>query len=155
MALLLRNMDDARNILEHFNWFHDSFIKRFAVTSRDKFTAPRAGELIGCDVARGFWVRIDFAHHNYRPGGGNARRIVRATFWDSEEIVFDLRLPEGSSGNRSIERIEMAPVVVLRRMGEKALIDLYVLWNVALPDRSWGTVRARILRFEHAEFCEV
>ena len=157
MKLILRDADSGKRILEHFNLFHDGFIKRFLLTSHDRFMATKFSKFsqdpIQRDIARGFSVRIDFAHYNYKVAGSNSRRIIRAKFLKADKVVFDLTLPEGSSNNRSIDSVEVVPAA-MRRPGGKDM-DLIISWNVLLPGKGWQIVRNRILSFEQAQFQEV
>lgn len=157
MKLILKDAGDAKKILDYFNHFHDGFIKKFSVTSRDRFTAVKSSEArtrsIRHTLGEGYWVRIDFAHHNYRPGGGDARRIVRATFLNAKDIIFDLTLPNGSSNSRDIANVEILPASAEKPKG-KSTMALFITWNVVLPDRKWHTFRNRILCFEQAIFDE-
>lgn len=157
MKFPLKSAADAVEVLEYFNWFHDAFIKNFTVNSLDRFVAAKSLKPpadIQCESGCGYQVRIDFAHYNYKMGKRNAKRIIRATFSNPEDILFDLTLPPGSSSARTIQKVEIAPTIV-RAPEERATLDLFVVWNVVLNDRAWHTVRAKVLRFDHAQFQEI
>lgn len=78
----------ADSALDYFNGFHDGFIRRIEIVSRDRF------EEIGAQTADGIYdVTIDFSHYNYRSGEEPFHpvdQIVEAEFGDVEDILVDL-----------------------------------------------------------------
>ena len=82
------SVDEGRAALDHFNGFHDGFIRRIEIASRDRF------EEVGVQTADGVYdVTLDFAHYNYRHGDEPFHavdQIVEARFSDVEDIHLDL-----------------------------------------------------------------
>ena len=80
--------DDVDSALDYFNGFHDGFIHRIEIVSRDRF------EEIGVQTADGVYdVAIDFSHYNYRNGEDPfhpVNQIVEARFSDVEDVHVDL-----------------------------------------------------------------
>ena len=80
--------DDGNSALDYFNGFHDGFIHRIEIVSRDRF------EKIGSQTADGVYdVTIDFPHYNYRNGEEPFHpvdQIVEARFSDVQDIHVDL-----------------------------------------------------------------
>ena len=68
-------LNEALGLLDYFNEFHDSFIKRLSVLSRDEFVSRGeqrcAGELV---------LEIVFAHYNYQDGKRPHDQLVEARF---------------------------------------------------------------------------
>jgi hypothetical protein len=80
--------DEGRAALDHFNGFHDGFVRRIEILSRDRF------EEIGVQTANGVYdVVVDFAHYNYRDGHEPFHpvdQVVEGRFSDVEDIHIDL-----------------------------------------------------------------
>jgi hypothetical protein len=88
----------AAQALDHFNGFHDGFIKRMVVKSEDQI-----GEDLGQTCTGLFEVEIDFAHYNYGQAAEpfhSHRQIVRAEFRAVRDILADFR--SGFLGNTII-----------------------------------------------------
>lgn len=84
----MRTAAEGRPVLDYFNAFHDGFIRRIEIVSRDRF------EEIGVQTADGIYdVTIEFAHYNYRDGQEPFHpvdQIIEATFSDVEDVYIDL-----------------------------------------------------------------
>jgi hypothetical protein len=80
--------EEGELALDHFNGFHDGFVRRIEIVSRDRF------EEIGVQTADGVYdVTVDFAHYNFRDGDGPFHpvdQVVEARFSDVEDIHVDL-----------------------------------------------------------------
>ncbi len=87
-AFQVRSEADGRHILDRFNGFHDGFIRRIDIVSRDRF------EEIGVQSADGVYdVRIEFAHYNYPDGDEPFHpvdQIIEAKFSDVQDVYVDL-----------------------------------------------------------------
>lgn len=85
---LLTSAAEGRRILDYFNAFHDGFIRRIEIVSRDRF------EEIGVQTANGIYdVTLELAHYNYRDGQKPFHpvdQIIEATFNAGEDIYIDL-----------------------------------------------------------------
>ncbi|HKY61159.1 MAG TPA: hypothetical protein VJP59_09120 [Gemmatimonadota bacterium] len=79
---------EGQRVLDRFNGFHDGFIQRIEIVSRDRF------EEIGVQTADGVYdVTIEFAHYNYPDGKEPFHpvdQIIEARFSDVEDIRIDL-----------------------------------------------------------------
>ena len=90
--------ESAARALDYFNGFHDGFMKRIVIESRDRIGADRGQSCTGL-----FDVTIDFAHYNYPDGAAPFHpynQIVRAKFRNVQDIVSDFR--QGFTGNTII-----------------------------------------------------
>jgi hypothetical protein len=90
--------EDAARALDYFNGFHDGFMKRIVVESRDRIEEDLSQSCTGL-----FDVHIDFAHYNYAGGAEPFHphnQIVRAQFRDVQDILFDFQ--SGFLGNTII-----------------------------------------------------
>lgn len=85
---LVNSEADGRRVLDYFNAFHDGFVRRIEIVSRDRF------EEIGVQTANGIYdVTIELAHYNYRDGQEPFHpvdQIVEAAFSDVEDVYVDL-----------------------------------------------------------------
>lgn len=82
----ITTQDDADQVLDFFNDFHDGFIQALTLMSGDEMKPN------GTQVCTGdFTVQIDFAHENYGPSGQPDGRIVHADFRDVRDFHLDLR----------------------------------------------------------------
>jgi hypothetical protein len=89
------SVEEATKILDYFNGFHDGFIQRMVIESKD-----RINEDFGQTCTGVFEVEIDLAHYNYAAGTKPFRpynQIVRARFRDVQDVLCDFR--EGFLGN--------------------------------------------------------
>jgi hypothetical protein len=97
-ARIVSSVEEAARVLDYFNGFHDGFIKRFVIESRDEILADRSQSCTGV-----FDVRIDFAHYNYQQGAEPFHthdQIVTTRFSNVQDLFCDFR--EGFLGNTII-----------------------------------------------------
>lgn len=83
---VIASMQDARQALEYFNDFHDGFIKRIEIVSRQAFTAR--GNTLCTSV---FDVVLKIAHHNYGDGPWPPNRQIACSFRDVCRVCMDFR----------------------------------------------------------------
>jgi hypothetical protein len=90
--LTLKTPADAKRILDHFNGFHDGFIKEIALRSRDSFfrEGPEITDIV-LELTGAFDVMVEFAHYNYAAGTQPHDRVVRCSFEGVREFHLDLR----------------------------------------------------------------
>jgi hypothetical protein len=96
--LVISSEETAASALDYFNGFHDGFMKRIVVESRDRIDEDQSQSCTGL-----FDVHIDFAHYNYADGAEPFHphnQIVRAEFRDVQDILFDFQ--SGYLGNTII-----------------------------------------------------
>jgi len=106
--------EEAANIVERFNGFHDGFMKRIVITSQDEIDEDLSQSCTGV-----FDVEIDFAHYNYQRGDEPSHpynQIVHARFRNVQDMYCDFR--EGFLGN-TIVSVSIVPVN-RRRSGSTA-----------------------------------
>ena len=87
--------EEAATAFDYFNGFHDGFMKRIDVASRDVIDEDHGQSCTGL-----FDVEIEFAHYNYSDGEAPFHpynQIVHAVFRDAQDIFCDFR--EGFLGN--------------------------------------------------------
>src|SRR5882672_6192640 len=83
----LSSVDDAVKMLDYFNGFHDGFIQRIVIESKDRINDDLSQTCTGV-----FEVEIDFAHYNYAAGADPFHphnQIVRARFRNVQDIYCD------------------------------------------------------------------
>jgi hypothetical protein len=91
----LSSVEEATKILDYFNGFHDGFIQRMVIESKDRISEDLSQTCTGL-----FEVEIDLAHYNYAAGTEPFHpynQIVRARFRNVQDILCDFR--EGFLGN--------------------------------------------------------
>ncbi|MBZ5590707.1 MAG: hypothetical protein LAP39_00610 [Acidobacteriia bacterium] len=94
-SFALSSVAEANKILDYFNGFHDGFIRRMVIESRDRINEDLSQTCTGV-----FEVEIDLAHYNYPAGAEGFHpysQIVRARFRNVQDILCDFR--EGFLGN--------------------------------------------------------
>jgi hypothetical protein len=94
-GLEFSSIEEAAAVLDHFNGFHDGFIRRLVVESKDKVNEDLSQTCSGV-----FAVEMDLAHYNYPVGVDPFHpynQIVRATFRNVQDVFCDFR--EGFLGN--------------------------------------------------------
>ena len=108
--------ETAARALDYFNGFHDGFMQRIAIESRDRIHEDQSQSCTGV-----FDVRIDFAHYNYGRGAEPFHpydQRVRAEFRNVQNILVDLS--DGFLGN-TIIRLSIVPAN--RRKGGQAPME--------------------------------
>src|SRR5215470_11820292 len=85
-TLKLNTIEDATAILEYFNYFHDGFIKRVSITSRDEFEKDKSQTCTGI-----FDIEIEIAHYNYGQGIPLYNQKIKGKFEKATDIQFDMR----------------------------------------------------------------
>jgi hypothetical protein len=101
----LSSEKEASGMLDYFNGFHDGFIKRMVIESKDRITEDLSQTCTGV-----FELEIDLAHYNYAAGADPFHpynQIVRARFRNVQDIVCDFR--QGFLGN-TILGLSVVPV---------------------------------------------
>lgn len=141
----LTTPEDARAILEHFNSFHDGFIKSFLLTSRDSF--ERSSKGAGQVVTGLFDAELGFAHFNYGNGSTPHDRIVRASFSGVADVLLDLRLGKGRFSDWSIDRLEIGVCG-----GDDRGFSLTVRRRVLTEGSRWQEETSSLFRFQSAVF---
>jgi len=146
------SVDEGRRALAYFNGFHDGFMQRLVITSRDMIAEDLSQSCTGV-----FDVDIDFAHYNYaatgRPLQPHTRRVcarfegVRAPRCDFAEEYL---------GN-TIIALDIVPAT-RRPVGavrEEACLALELTRNFYVEaERRWESRRAPMFTFERATFRE-
>jgi hypothetical protein len=114
----IASMEEAKSVLEHFNQFHDGFIKRITVVSQDEMGEDYSQSSRGI-----FDIELEFAHYNYTAGAQPlhpARQRVWATFYNVRDLFYDVQ--EGYEGNTiqhlAIHLPTQPPSLKLRRPTE-------------------------------------
>lgn len=142
----------ADSALDYFNDFHDGFIHRIEIVSRDRF------EEIGTQTAEGIYdVRIDLSHYNYRSGDEPFHpvdQIVEATFRDVADIYVDLAREFLGSPITALyiepQRRRMIPAPDL----EECLALLWGRQRYDEKERNYEFRKERLLTFSSAVFLE-
>ena len=91
-ACKVSNVRDAQQMLERLNYFHDGFIRRVELFSRDRFEQNGPAFTDRAHVCTGmFEVTLDVAHYNYGPGDQPHNRLIQCRFEDVQSFLLDLR----------------------------------------------------------------
>lgn len=146
----MSSVDEAREVLDYFNGFHDGFMKRITIVSQDDIDEEYAQSCTGR-----FDVEIDFAHYNYRfDDRPPYDQIVQAVFRDVQDIFCDLS--EGFVGNTVIGLYANA---VNRRQGGTTTVEPAIALSLERSflleeHRRWENRRSRFFTFSTATFLE-
>ena len=154
MSPTLTSDADANNILDHFNGFHDGFIKEVSLRSQDTFEQHGTEVTdIGHVLTGRFDAMIAIAHYNYGAGTQPYHRIVRCEFTNVKDFLLDLR--NVKSEGWPIKVVEIQPGQRENEQGrtEPCFFPAFI-WS-KLVDNQWTTRKAQVLTFEKAEFREV
>lgn len=77
-------LNEALGLLDYFNGFHDGFIKRLSILSRDEFASRGEqhcwGELV---------LEVTFAHYNYQDGKRPHDQLVEARFEGVKDLAIE------------------------------------------------------------------
>lgn len=149
MAYPIETIQQARETLRYFNDFHDGFIKKLTLISRDAFKAD------GSQVCTGtFDVEIEFAHYNYPQCPSPYDQTVAGRFVDVRDFCLDLTEMSFEWSIQSFE-IEVAERPrVLSNSTEACFVAKLVR---AVLDRTgnWLNQESSLFTFKHATFSEV
>jgi len=153
VTLRLHTETDATNILDHFNGFHDGFIKELSLHSYDFFEreGPEVTDIAHRCTGR-FDVVIDIAHYNYQRGTQPHDRVVRCLFRGVKDFYWDLR--EVKSYESPIKFVDIRPGHRhTEHGGMESCFSLVLSWS-KLVDNQWSERREHVLTFQEAEFSE-
>lgn len=149
----LSSAEEGASILNHFNGFHDGFIRRMIVESQDRINPDLSQTCTGV-----FDVQIDFAHYNY-PAGGDGfhlyNQIVRASFRNVQDLSCEFG--EGFLGN-TILNLSVAPVNRVKGGGtatEPCLCLRLTRHFYQAGDRRYELRESQLFTFTDAVFVEL
>jgi hypothetical protein len=149
MVRRLQTENDAREILDQFNGFHDGFIKQLSLRSHDSFEKHGPGETEITHRCTGtFDAVIQIAHYNYS-GLQPLDRVIQCSFKGVRDFCMDLR--ELKSYEWNIKSVDIQP---LRSSDDgKEGFSLVLSWSKLVGDE-WSEQKQQILTFVEAEFEE-
>lgn len=145
-------VEEARAVLDYFNGFHDGFMKRLTIDSRDEMHEDQSQSCTGV-----FDVEIEFAHYNYADGSRPlhpASQRVLATFHNVQDLFCDFR--EGFLGN-TINHLSIH--LASRRQGGTTSVEtclaLHLARNFYLEEyRRFELRQSQLFTFTRATFRE-
>lgn len=124
--------------MEYFNAFHDGFIKRIEITSKDEVTPEKSQICTGL-----FEVTVIIAHYNYDQGRQPYNRLIRFAFTNVRDIHMDFRAVGNCDWN--INRLE------LREAGN---LLLCMLQRNQYDGKKWILQEHDLFLFESVEVSE-
>ena len=144
----VRNLQEAQNALEYFNYFHDAFIKKLSITSADRF------EKRGVQATSGvFQVEILFSHYNFQLGEPPPEQIVRATFQWVKDFQVSIR---GVSYEWSVNRVEFSETDRTLEDNRVESCLALILWQPRLNNqREWEHEEVVRFTFGSGEVTEI
>jgi hypothetical protein len=135
---VIASMQDAKQALEYFNDFHDGFIKRIEIVSRQ--AVAQEGGWIG---SHQFDASLKIAHYNYDDGRQPRNREVAFSFRNVCQICMDFRdLNEASWNIHALEVRDTAGMLSL------------VLHRDHYDSRAWIMRQHVLFQFETAGLSE-
>ena len=145
--------EDAANVIERFNAFHDGFIQEISLRSRDWFSGEVSDPWsLGHHCTGEFDAVIDFAHYNYGGTIQPLERIVRVRFRGVADFRFDLHGVKPEDWPIQFVAIEPATRTHSQR-GEEACFRLDITWS-AFDGEAWESRSEELFTFLRAEFQE-
>ncbi|MCI0486335.1 MAG: hypothetical protein L0229_07015 [Blastocatellia bacterium] len=141
-------IQEAIESLDWFNYFHDGFIKRLTVLSRDEFVGR--GEQRCSGELR---LEITFAHYNYQRDERPHSQMIEASF----EGVKDLSVSfSGNSHEWAINTLTIGETSRAREDGEEESCLKAVLAQSRLKDgREWVLHEDLSFTFRGCTFSEI
>lgn len=123
----------ARAGIEHFNAFHDGFVRRIEIVSADEFVDRDTQRCSGC-----LDLTIRFAHWNYdfAAGARPHHQEVEATFHHVRDLAMGVT---GAATDWSILRMAIAEAEALTTHdgGDEAARLRVELWQHRFVDSAW------------------
>ncbi|MGQ0603499.1 MAG: hypothetical protein ACT4QE_17605 [Anaerolineales bacterium] len=148
MIYQIETIQQARETLEYFNYFHDGFIKKLTLVSHDEFEAD------GSQVCTGtFDVEIEFAHYNYTKSQVPHNQIVAARFVDTCGFWLDLTKMSFEWSIQSFE-IEVAERNRVLSDGTEPCFLVKLVRDVLDASRNWQKQESNLFTFKRAIFSE-
>ena len=102
-------LNEALALLDHFNGFHDGFIKQLSILSRDEFVS-RGEEHCSGELG----LEIIFAHYNYQDGKRPHDQLVEARFEGVKELAIEF---SGNSYEWAVDSLTIAEIERSREGG--------------------------------------
>ena len=149
MAYPIETIQQARETLQYFNDFHDGFITKLTLISRDTFEAD------GSQVCTGtFDVEIEFAHYNYTQCPSPYDQIIAARFVDVRGFSLDLTTMSFEWSIQSFE-IEVAERGRVLSDSTEACFLVKLVRAVFDPNGGWQHHESNLFTFKQATFSEI
>lgn len=156
MVYTVRNAQEAVAALEHFNYFHDGFIKRVELLSHDRFEQNGPAYTDRAHVCTGnFEVVLEIAHYNYGPGDQPCNRIIKCRFEDVRNFLLDLRAHR--LHDWPITRLDIAETDRSRTGvpgGSEKALQVRLLRPRLVDGSRWESQEHTLFSFVRAEFEE-
>lgn len=138
MKLNIDSLQDAARVLEYFNHFHDGYIARIEIASRQY---PAEDGSVVCSGL--FDVVLRIAHSNYGDGSQPPDRQIVGAFSEVSRICLDFH---------EVNECDWF-IYELQFHAEQDLFSLILVRNQYEAD-AWQIRRHELFRFRSAEFCE-
>jgi len=142
---VITDASEIGSVMDHFNRFHDSFIKSIKITTPDEFQ-EREG------LERSAEGRLDseilFAHPNYPAAGSKADRYVRVLLHEIDGLILDLRRGEGEFSDWNVEQLTIESIKGSSRFRLAAQLSFMT------ASRQWEKRKSLRMDFAMAEFFE-
>jgi hypothetical protein len=103
------SLKEATDFLDYFNGFHDGFIKRLSIVSKDQFVSRGEQQ---CSGELG--LEITFAHYNYQNGKPPHDQLVAARFEGVKDLAIEF---SGNSYEWAIDSLSVAETERSREQG--------------------------------------
>ena len=147
------SIESASEFLQYFYNFHDGFVKRFVVVSRDEFTERNKGDHLsrGHVITNEVVCRVDIAHYNYGAGGPPYNRVVSIVFEEFEELDIGFNSSQQESCN-----IQEIKINTVSRKFEtdpnfsQRFLEFKILFDVCTREHGWQTVEHSTCLFNKA-----
>lgn len=141
-------LNEAMKLLDYFNGFHDGFIKRLSIVSKDQFVSRGeqqcAGEL---------GLEIIFAHYNYQNGKPPHDQLVEVRFQGVKDVEIEF---SGNSYEWAIDSLTIAESERSREHGGVETCMKAVLIQKRLDDgREWVRHEDMTFTFRSCVFREL
>lgn len=139
---------DAESVLEHFNAFHDGFLKRISIISDGEF------EAIGIqNLADGLTLELLIAHYNYQNGTVPHDRLISAVFFGVTAVDISFT---GRGHEWTINHLGLTPSQ--REAGARfgsACLEARIVQHHLSDARQWVLKNDMVFLFEKAVFREL
>ncbi|MGH9905059.1 MAG: hypothetical protein ACRD8U_05665 [Pyrinomonadaceae bacterium] len=103
------SLKEATALLDYFNGFHDGFIKRLSIVSKDQFINRDEQQCAGA-----LDLEITFAHYNYQNGKPPHDQLVAASFEGVKDLAIEF---SGNSYEWAIDILSVAETERSREQG--------------------------------------
>ncbi len=144
----ITTLSEAKTAIDHFNGFHDGFIKQLILDSGDEFEARGVHQLSG-------WLdlKLTIAHYNYQQDTRPFDQLIQANFYQLKDLVVNF---SGHPQEWPIIGFDIRAATRMNRINEQVKgFQAVFSFSHLQHDQTWRLVEDLKFNFAYAEIKEL